>query len=291
MTLRALHDRDTRITFDPEVHKYYIDDQGGYTSVTETLKRYFPPFDKDNIIGILLRGKEKGSTYQAIAAKWKAAADFGTLVHNCIENWLLTTIWPQACDVHTDQTIAANVEICKAQFMNFWTYLNTLHGGIANFRPEIRIFDEVAKIAGSVDLLIEFNDGSLEIIDWKCIPTLRVDDDWGRYGYEPFGKYPDTNYWHYVVQLNTYMHILETHYGLTITGLNLVQFHPILDTWKMTHVPKIHDDIKIAFDHIHEPVTRAEPIVIEMDPESTPPRRLLRLGPGKSLLSSSKSSR
>mgnify|MGYP007045556678 FL=1 len=37
---------------------------------------------------------------------------------------------------------------------------------------------------------------------------------------------PDTNYWHYCLQLNTYKAILEEKYGKKIRELHLVCLHP-----------------------------------------------------------------
>jgi CRISPR/Cas system-associated exonuclease Cas4 (RecB family) len=37
---------------------------------------------------------------------------------------------------------------------------------------------------------------------------------------------PDTNYWHYSLQLNTYKAILEKKYGKKVTDLYLVRLHP-----------------------------------------------------------------
>ena len=37
---------------------------------------------------------------------------------------------------------------------------------------------------------------------------------------------PDTNYWHYSLQLNTYKRILEQKYGKKVTDMYLVCLHP-----------------------------------------------------------------
>ena len=37
---------------------------------------------------------------------------------------------------------------------------------------------------------------------------------------------PDSNYWHYCLQLNIYKYILESKYGKTVTDLYLVCMHP-----------------------------------------------------------------
>ena len=37
---------------------------------------------------------------------------------------------------------------------------------------------------------------------------------------------PDTNYWHYSLQLNTYKYMLEKNYGEKVVGMYLVCLHP-----------------------------------------------------------------
>ena len=37
---------------------------------------------------------------------------------------------------------------------------------------------------------------------------------------------PDTNFWHYSLQLNTYKYILEKNYGERVVGMYLVCLHP-----------------------------------------------------------------
>ena len=37
---------------------------------------------------------------------------------------------------------------------------------------------------------------------------------------------PDTNYWHYCLQLNTYKHLIEKNYGKKVKEMYLVCLHP-----------------------------------------------------------------
>ena len=53
----------------------------------------------------------------------------------------------------------------------------------------------------------------------------------------PVEHLPDTNYWHYCMQLNIYRHILETKYNKKIIGLYLVGIHPDLKTFQQEKVP------------------------------------------------------
>ena len=43
---------------------------------------------------------------------------------------------------------------------------------------------------------------------------------------ETISHIPDTNYWHYCLQLNTYKAILEAKYDKKVVGLYLICLHP-----------------------------------------------------------------
>ena len=63
---------------------------------------------------------------------------------------------------------------------------------------------------GSIDIIFESPDDTLQIYDWKRVKSI---------GYEALGnktsiipslkQIPDTNFWHYALQLNLYKMILE----------------------------------------------------------------------------------
>ena len=51
--------------------------------------------------------------------------------------------------------------------------------------------------------------------------------NWNNYANtECIGHLPDSNYWHYSLQLNTYKYMLEKNYGLKVNGMYLVCLHP-----------------------------------------------------------------
>lgn len=229
-----MHERELQIVFEPIEHVYSVNGETGFSSVTEKLKLYFEPFRKDFIISRVLKKKDCNMSFDEIAADWKARANFGTSVHDAIETWLLLGTPPK------NPTI--DLAICFAQFLNFWKHLNLSHP-IKSWRPEMRIFSETFKIAGSIDLVVEFQDGTIEIFDWKCVSTLRKSGGWSN-GKPPFDKYPDTNFTHYTIQLNLYKFILEAHYDMIISKTHLVQLHYERATWKLETLPDIQDDIK-----------------------------------------------
>lgn len=228
------HTRDARIQFEPNGHIYRVDGMTGYQSVTGLIKTFFKPFDAEKILTRLV-AKGAGKR-EAIAKSWQDKREFGSTVHNLIENYLLTGKWPEE--------MTPDLIIVRDQFLDFWTNLNRTRP-IKAYRPEMRIFDEDAALAGSIDLLVEFEDGVIDLFDWKCIEKL-CKDDFGSRGKVPFELYPDNNFSHYTLQLNFYKFILEKKYDMIVDRIHLVQFHPNMDTWKMTTCVNIPDEVDVA---------------------------------------------
>jgi hypothetical protein len=97
------------------------------------------------------------------------------------------------------------------------------------------VFDESVRISGSIDMVFENldpatgdPDGTLSIYDWKrCKEIKKVPFGAKDYSHTAtIAHIPDTNYWHYCLQLNTYKAILERCYGKRVTDLFLVCLHP-----------------------------------------------------------------
>ena len=63
---------------------------------------------------------------------------------------------------------------------------------------------------------------------------------------------PDTNFWHYSLQLNTYKHILETKYNKIVTNLCLVRIHPDNpeQTYELLPVPILTKEMEELFDEL-----------------------------------------
>jgi hypothetical protein len=76
-------------------------------------------------------------------------------------------------------------------------------------------------------MIFENEDGTLQIYDWKRCRDIKKNDGFGKCANkECIEHLPDTNYWHYCLQLNTYKAILEEKYDKKITDLYLVCLHP-----------------------------------------------------------------
>ena len=90
---------------------------------------------------------------------------------------------------------------------------------------------------------------TLMIYDWKRSCKLKEKTNPFRNMLSPLDHLPDTNYWHYAMQLNIYRHILETKYGKTIVGMYLVGIHPDLTGFQQEKVPFLKVETDAVFAH------------------------------------------
>jgi ATP-dependent exoDNAse (exonuclease V) beta subunit len=123
------------------------------------------------------------------------------------------------------------------------------------YRTEWMVYYEELKLSGSIDMIFENPDGTIQIYDWKRSQEIVYDNAFGRAITPCISHLPDTNYWHYSLQLNTYKKILEDKYGKTVTGLYLVCLHPDnpTKTYERIEVPILTKEMNDLFE-----VRRAE---------------------------------
>ena len=121
------------------------------------------------------------------------------------------------------------------------------------FRTEWMIYDEDLKLAGSIDMLYKNSDGTYDIYDWKRCKEITKVHNYNTTGSTPFTmSIPDTNFWHYSLQLNTYKAILLRKYGINIRNLYLVQFHTDnpKDNYEIFQCADLQEEVGNIFDNI-----------------------------------------
>jgi len=66
---------------------------------------------------------------------------------------------------------------------------------------------------------------------------------------------PDSNYWHYALQLNTYRGLIESKYDKKVKELFLVRLHPDAEdkTYDLIKLPILNDEL-IALFHLLQKV-------------------------------------
>jgi hypothetical protein len=69
------------------------------------------------------------------------------------------------------------------------------------------------------------SDRKYVVYDWKRSKDIKTENQFET-GYAPVDHLPNTNYWHYTMQLNVYKWILETYYDVDVGDLYIVILHP-----------------------------------------------------------------
>jgi len=219
---RNVHPRDSDIVFDEGPHIYTISGDPSFTSVTTWVHKHFEKFDANKIISNMMKSskwqsnKYYGKTSAEIKAGWaencNEAATAGTNMHFDIECFY------NECYKNTNQSIEFNY------FMNFH---NTIGKKMKPYRTEWMVYHEDYKMAGSIDMIFENPDGTLQIYDWKRCKEIKKISAWNKFAITPgLDDLPDTNFWHYSLQLNTYKKILQEKYDKVVTDMYLVCLHP-----------------------------------------------------------------
>jgi hypothetical protein len=248
---RNEHERDKHMVFDEPSHKYTItvDPDSKYTSVTTWNHSHFPHFDADKIIKKMMKGKNWnpenkywGLTPIEIKKLWSdngsAVSGAGTDMHFDIECFMNQELVDEDDNIflYTHQELLdiydAEIKdgILPPNLSEEWEFFLQFARAFPDLKPyrtEWMIYHEDLKLAGSIDMVYENPDGSLTIYDWKRAKEIsKVNGFKESASTECINYLPNTNFWHYSLQLNTYKAILEQKYGKKITDLYLVRLHP-----------------------------------------------------------------
>ncbi len=248
------HPRDDHIRFHEPTHKYYVNGScEGNISCTGFIHEFFGHFDPKAIIAKMRRNPVKwaqskyyGKTDEEIIAEWnengRQASEAGTAMHLAIEQFLhgsAELIKPEIKDTPEWR-----------YFMNFWND----HGwDLEPYRSEHEVFtdsltpikgERKIKLCGSIDMIFRRkSDGKYVIYDWKRSKEIKSENPFGT-GLAPLEHLPDTNYWHYTLQLNVYKWMLEKYYGMEIGDLYLVIMHPDNPNYRRMRLNILEDEVE-----------------------------------------------
>ncbi len=269
LTVKNAHDRDKHIQFFEDGHRYMITPNAGnvpYMSVTTFNHTHFSKFNADDVIHNIMNGKNWnarnkywGMTPSQIKSHWSelgtSAAELGTQMHFQIECYMNDSAKASYINLNAhetaphpyDQPIALTTnDYYSLEWQYFMEFIKD-HPCLIPYRTEWIIFHEEYKLAGSIDMVFENDDGTLSIYDWKRtkdISANKLANHWTKYSTNHLISHiPDTNYWHYALQLNTYKMILESKYGKKIKELVLVRLHPLADTYELIPLPDLQSEV------------------------------------------------
>lgn len=246
LALKNAHERDKFIEFEEISHKYTINGEDGYVSVTTFNHSHFPNFDSDKIIDGILNNKRMtdstyryfGKTKEDILKEWNAnavsASSLGTNMHNNIE------FFYNGIEIN-DSSIEYKY------FKNFVAD----HENLIPYRSEWCVYNQDIKLAGSIDMVFQDKyTKKFHVYDWKRVKTIEYDSSFGKFAITPCIKHiPDTNFWVYSLQLNVYKAILEEKYGMKIDDLYLIVCHPDNSNYEKIECFDLSKEVKDLFEY------------------------------------------
>jgi ATP-dependent exoDNAse (exonuclease V) beta subunit len=268
LSVRNAHPRDANIRFFEKGHKYTIltEPDVKYTSVTTWNHLHFEQFDADKIIENMMKGKgwKQGHKYwgltpDQIKAQWNSNKDAvsgaGTDLHyeiECFQNdkrFQFAYTNKELYEIYMSDNKESH-DFKAIEWRYFIDFVRDFPQ-LKPFRTEWLIYDDDVKISGSIDMIYENPDGTLSIYDWKRSKNITRINNFNKFGLPPqICHLPDSNFWHYALQLNTYKAILENKYGKIIKELFLVRLHPDAEekTYELIKIPDLSTEIKELFE-------------------------------------------
>ena len=267
LSTQNAHNRDANIQFFEEGHRYVIltEPDVKYTSVTTWNHQHFPKFDADVIIAKMMNGlgwkkghKYWGQTPEQIKALWdtnkNAVSGAGTDLHyeiECFNN--NNDLAPGYTNKELyDKYMKDNGDILASKPIEWQYFINFIKDtpDLKPYRTEWIIYNDDVKISGSIDMVYENQDGTISIYDWKRCKNITSANNFNKFAIHPLICHlPDTNFWHYSLQLNTYKVILEEKYGKKVRDLFLVRLHPDAEgkNYDLIKLPDLSFDVKDLF--------------------------------------------
>lgn len=171
-----------------------------YTSVTELVGKYFNEFDALTVATRV--AKKRAVTVESVIKDWDVkrttACTYGTRVHEIIED-TINGLQPRH--------VASNA-VESTTFKYVINAANTLRDNFTVIGTEYKIFDHRLRLAGTIDLLLKFNDTYI-ILDWKTGKEIGDENRYNEFGLGPLQPIADTTKNHYALQLSIYEYLLR----------------------------------------------------------------------------------
>jgi len=240
--LKKLHPdiRDNDICLDEINHIYNIKGNQNYTSVTTFVKSLFEEFNDNKIIQNMMNSKN-----------WPKNKYFG-MTKNEIKN-----LWKKNGEVQSRAGSQLHLDIEKyynniptsnqSDEFKYFLLFAEKYKHLIPYRTEKIIYSEEFRLAGSIDMIFLNNEqNSLEIYDWKRVREISRSSKYDKWIKNDIITYlPDSNYWHYALQLNIYKFIYNREYDSLVKNLYLVVLHPENKSFMRLPVIDLQEEVEI----------------------------------------------
>lgn len=241
---KAKNPRGIQITFTEEDHKYRSIINGSeliYTSGTQFLGRFYPPFDPTGEITARC-ARKRGISVAQIKAEWdakgKESCRLGTRTHETIEDVLLKRQFRNTAEDEDE----------AKRFKNAIDIGQKIYSRLSILGVEKIVFSDRLRIAGTIDLFAQSrNSGDYIIIDHKTNAEIAAEGEnqYNKFCLAPIDHLPDTNFYHYAAQLNLYEFLLKYEgYVPKESQFKLFLNHVTKDKAELIKLPDLQSEVK-----------------------------------------------
>jgi len=238
MKQAAENPKGEKIYFDEASHKYMLENNRVLTSVTTFISSFFPKFEKEKVSK--KHAKKLGITQQELLNQWeKKGADamrVGTYIHLYCECKLSGQPFrPRPLQANKEISLMKTADKSMSDLLEQFEFIEA----------EKIVFSESMGLAGTIDLLMhDKKNNHIMILDWKTNEKIEYSNHW-RQALEPISHLDDCNGSHYVLQLSTYKHILQSEgYFPDASGYGLALIHLSPTEYKIIRGSDLNDEVQ-----------------------------------------------
>lgn len=243
-------------------HKYFVDGIMMRESMTTFIKRFHRDFDdQQKAQSLALEAKPSSEYYQKtkeeILKMWEDNRVNGTLMHEYLE------LFYNNMFEENDERAKSR---CFEHFMQF--HLEFVIGNdLVPYRTELRNFDQSGcatqdELCGTADMIYQRREdvghpergNNVIIVDWKFIKKMWKDafpdekTGLSKMCFAPYDNFPDTNLYHYYIQLMGYCYMLERRTKLRVTDMYIADFGERNSKYQLYQVPRLFEKFECAIE-------------------------------------------
>lgn len=219
------------IKFIENGHKYINDENNHeYISATKFLHLFEPEFDADKISGFV--AKKRGITKEEVLKEWneinKKSTTYGTKIHELMENYIKFN----KIDNEYQQLYESYNKI-----------ISELSHDINEIHSEKILWNDTYEIAGTSDLIIDYNNDEFSVGDFKTNKKFLYYSQYNNNMLEPVKHLSSCQHNLYALQLSLYAYFYSLLSGKKLRHIFLLYTNDITKGWEYIPCNYMHYEI------------------------------------------------
>lgn len=240
------------VRFREDIHKYTINGVQCPISTTGLISKFHEKFNEDYWAD--RKALEYGLTSEHVKNCWKyinkhAIAE-GRTFHNFAEYWMNGKELPYPereirMEFDGVDPIRGSHLMMREQFIQFH---KDIVGKLLPIVSEFVMGDQEFMLGGMLDQLFwSHTKQEFQIWDWKTNGKMEMHSN--NCMYDPISHIPDSNYWHYCLQLSIYKYMIEKWTNLKIGNMFIVWFNEKNESYQIIQVKPLMKEVQDMLEY------------------------------------------